>query len=89
MRSTTRTASTKVLRELDHRNVDGIDVRLLWVPDTNRVAIAVADERSGELVGFYVDSADALDAFHNPYAYAEDHRSMTPAEIAGHLGRTP
>jgi hypothetical protein len=57
-------------RELDHRNGDGIDVTLLWDPHTDRVSVAVIDERTGEVLTFGVDSAEALAAFHHPYAYA-------------------
>ena len=54
-------------RELDHRNGDGIDVRLLWDPATNRVVVAVADELGGFRIT--VDATDALDAIRHPYAY--------------------
>lgn len=57
-------------RELAQRTNDGINVRLLWRPDTNRVAIALEDERSGQFLWFEVDGADALAAFRHPYAYA-------------------
>jgi hypothetical protein len=57
------------VRELDQRSNDGIEVTLLWSPTTNRLLIAVADERSGESFTLDVDAADALDAFHHPYAY--------------------
>jgi len=57
------------VRELDHRNSDGIDVRLLWNSRTDRVSIAVEDERSGEAFVLDVPSADARDAFEHPYAY--------------------
>jgi YD repeat-containing protein len=57
-------------RELDHRDNDGIDVRLLWHPASDRVSIAIVDERSGESMAFEIDPADALAAFHHPFAYA-------------------
>ena len=57
-------------RELDHRSNDGIDVTLLWSSRTNRVWIAVEDDRHGESFEIDVDAADALDAFRHPYAYA-------------------
>jgi hypothetical protein len=57
------------LRELDHRYNEGIDVRLLWNPATNRVTVSVQDERLGESIVLDADGADALDAFHHPYAY--------------------
>jgi hypothetical protein len=57
-------------RELDRRKNDGIDVSLLWNSRTNRVSVAVADERSGESFEFEIDSADARAAFHHPFAHA-------------------
>jgi hypothetical protein len=59
------------IRELDRRTGDGIDVRLLWNSVTDRVLVAVADERSGDSFELRVTGADALDAFHHPYAYAD------------------
>jgi hypothetical protein len=62
------------IRELDHRTTDRTQVSLLWNPGTNRVTVAVEDERSGEAFEFGVDAAQALAAFHHPYAYASrDH----------------
>jgi hypothetical protein len=57
--------------ELDRRSGDGIDVTLLWNARTNRVFVAVADERRGASFRVDVDAAHALDAFHHPYAYAD------------------
>jgi hypothetical protein len=57
-------------RELDHRSNDGIDVTLFWSPRTNRLWVAVTDERDDDSFEIDVDPADALDAFHHPYAYA-------------------
>lgn len=58
------------VRELDHRVNDGIDVKLLWSAQTDRVWIDVRDDRSGESFRLQVDPDDALAAFHHPYAYA-------------------
>jgi len=58
------------IRELDHRTGDGIDVTLLWYPETSRVSVAVVDVRSGEAFELTVPPADALEAFRHPYAYA-------------------
>jgi hypothetical protein len=58
------------LRELDHRSSDGIDVRLLWDPQTNRASVAVTEEQTGSVLTFPVDGAEALTAFRDPYAYA-------------------
>jgi hypothetical protein len=56
-------------RELDHRSNDGIDVTLLWSPNTNRVWVALDDARTEEHFELDIDPADALDAFQHPYAY--------------------
>ncbi len=58
-------------RELDRRSNDGIDVTLLWEPRTNRVLVAVVDERGDESFELEVDPANALDAFRHPYAYVD------------------
>ena len=52
-------------KELAYRQNDGIDVRLLWNSHTDRVSIAVEDERSGESFEFEIDSGDASAAFHH------------------------
>jgi hypothetical protein len=67
---TMSTTAQPEVRELDRRTNDGIDVRLLWNPRRNRVSVAVKDERSGESFEFEVDSANALAAFHHPFAQA-------------------
>ena len=58
------------IRELDRRSAHGIDVALLWEPRTNRILVAVSDERTDERLHLRVDAAHALDAFRHPYAYA-------------------
>ena len=61
-------------RELDRRSNDGIDVTLLWSPQTNRVWISVVDEKRGDAFEQDVHPALALDAFQHPYAYANRDR---------------
>ena len=58
------------VHELARRTNDGIEVRLLWNSQTDRVSVTVQDERSGEGFELQVDSTDALEAFHHPYVYA-------------------
>jgi hypothetical protein len=58
------------VRELARRTSDGIEVRLLWNSQTDRVSVTVQDERSGESFELEVDSADALAAYRHPYTYA-------------------
>ncbi len=73
------TTSEAAVRELDHRLTDGIDVRLLWNPRTDRVLVAVEDQRTGEYFELGVPGTDALEAFHHPYAYSRrgDHDDYT------------
>jgi len=65
------------VRELDHRERDGLEVWLLWDPDSNGVAVAVAHDRSGEAFVFKVDGPDALAAFRHPFIYAETLSSLS------------
>ena len=58
-------------RELDHRTNDGIDVTLFWSPQSNRLWVAVYDERHDDSFEIEVDPSEALDAFHHPYVYAD------------------
>jgi hypothetical protein len=57
-----------MIRELDHRRSDGIDVTLLWNVRTNSVFVSVVDERYDNGFQFRVRASDALDAFRHPYA---------------------
>jgi hypothetical protein len=57
------------IRELDHRESDGIAVTLLWYADSDRVAVRVVDRRTDEEFELEVTAGDALDAFHHPFAY--------------------
>jgi hypothetical protein len=63
------TFSEAQLRELDHRTGHGIEVSLLWDPDSDRVLLAVEDHRREESIRLEVRAADALHAFHHPYVY--------------------
>jgi hypothetical protein len=66
------TATTHLMRELDHRTTDGIDVRLLWNEHDGRVVVAVADRKTDE--SFTVEvlkGENPLNVFHHPYAYAD------------------
>jgi hypothetical protein len=65
----TDTTSEIGIRELDRRQSDGIDVRLLWDSRTDTIIVAVEDEKTEESFEVEVDAADALDAFRHPYAY--------------------
>jgi hypothetical protein len=62
-------SSAHRIRELDQRSSDGVEVTLLWDSAADRVFIAVEDKRRETSFQLEVDPADALDAFHHPYAY--------------------
>jgi hypothetical protein len=67
----TLSSVTTVLRELDHRRTDGIDVWLLWREDDGQVVVSVADGKTGDRFTIEVrDDDKPLDVFHHPYAYA-------------------
>jgi hypothetical protein len=61
---------SKRTRELDRRSGDGLDVALLWQPETNRVSVSVFDAKTGDDFQLEVDAAEAIDAFHHPFPYA-------------------
>jgi hypothetical protein len=57
-------------KELAARESDGVAVSLLWSRSADRVRVVVTDARLGTDLDFDVAGADALAAFHHPYAYA-------------------
>jgi hypothetical protein len=62
---------TTTVRELAHRRNDGLDIRLLWDPATDRVSVALQDGKTGDGFEVEVGSGErALDVFHHPFAYA-------------------
>lgn len=71
-----------VIRELDHRRNDGIDVRLLWSETDGQITVAVHDAKTGETFEIEVEGRDALDAFHHPYAHAAFH-GISCRRVAG------
>jgi hypothetical protein len=63
--------TTPLIRELDTRTGDGLEVRLLWRPHDDAVLVAVADSRSGETFAIELREGDEpLHVFHHPFAYA-------------------
>jgi hypothetical protein len=73
-----------MLRELDHRTNDRIDVWLLWSEDDRKVYVAVADDRTGDRFSIEVrEGENALEVFHHPYAYAAYYGIDTSAESDG------
>ena len=76
----TNSTPDNATRELDRRTSDGINVRLLWNSVADEVVLAVHDTRSDESFEVRVEPADALLAFHHPFAYA--HHRPTGQSIA-------
>jgi len=66
------TTLKRTVRELDRRTNDGFEVRLLWNSLTDSVSLSVDDTRYGESFELDVAPADALDAFHHPFAYTSN-----------------
>jgi hypothetical protein len=56
--------------ELAQREGDGIEVTLVWYAETGRIAVRVADTRTGDRFELRVAHDRALDAFNHPFAYA-------------------
>jgi hypothetical protein len=68
------TVTAELIRELDHRSSDSIDVRLLWREHDGRVLVEVSDAKTGEEFTIEVREGErALDVFHHPFAYADLH----------------
>jgi len=57
-------------RELASRESDGLAVTLLWNPATDAVKVGVADSRLDHDFELHIAGADALAAFHHPFAFA-------------------
>jgi antirestriction protein ArdC len=71
--------STTPMRELDHRQSDGIDVRLLWSQGDNKVHVAVSDRKTGESFVVEVrEGESAAQIFQHPFAYADRGVPATP-----------
>jgi hypothetical protein len=64
------TAAYDRFEELDHRSADGIEVSLIWSPQSGLLSVFVTDEKTGELFELAVDAGKARDVFEHPFAYA-------------------
>ena len=71
---TTHTAPVAIddWRELAGREGDGLEISLLWSKAADRVKVTVADSRLDESFELDIAGAEALAAFHHPFAYAAD-----------------
>ena len=63
--------TTTLIRELDRRTGDGLEVRLLWRPHDNVVLVAVADSRGEDFAIQVQDGEQPMHVFHHPFAYAD------------------
>jgi hypothetical protein len=63
-------SSASSSQELDRRVSDGLEVTLLWNPQTKRLTIEVYDDLAAQMFEFDVPPDCADDAFRHPYAYA-------------------
>ena len=59
------------LKELAHRNQNGLEVTLLWDSHSNEVSVEIFDQLDDSGFRLPVAGHLALDAFHHPYAYAQ------------------
>ena len=77
---TMRTDPNPGIRELDQRINDGIDVRLLWNSVTDRISVAVEDQRTGEffelprLLPFNDGPRSKMPAGHESHQTGRNHR---------------
>jgi len=55
--------------ELADRANDGLDIRLYWNRGDGRVKVAVTRIHTGRVAELRVEPADAMTAFHHPFAY--------------------
>lgn len=65
-------------RELARREGDGLEITLLWSESTDRVKVAVLDQRFDALFEINIDGADALSAFEHPFAFIATGKTSRP-----------
>jgi hypothetical protein len=68
-------------RELASRDGDGLEISLLWSKAADQVKVTVADSRLDESFELDIAGAEALAAFHHPFAYAADRGLGFGAEL--------
>jgi hypothetical protein len=71
--------SSSTRRELSRRTSGGLEVVLYWCDRPSAVTLSVTDAGTGEIFEIEVPGADALDAFHHPFAYLNGPRVPLPA----------
>lgn len=71
------------VRELDSRFSDGLQVKLLWCEDDDRLWVSVLDTKTRDAFCVEVGEGERpLDVFHHPFAYASSHRIVTVSQLA-------
>lgn len=59
------------LKELNFRAGDGIEVSLLWSPESGQLAVVVVDQAGGEEFAMEVEPSEAAEVFKHPFAYLD------------------
>lgn len=67
------------VEELAVRGTDGLVVSLLWSRSDDELTVVVTDVRLGESFEVAVGSANPLQVFYHPYAYATSPARDSPA----------
>lgn len=71
---TTSARTNSRFEELDHREIGGIDVALLWNRADDSLSVMVVDTKTDEQLELRVEGHEAMDVFRHPFAYASSHR---------------
>jgi hypothetical protein len=66
----TTTTVNGSLRELAHRENDGVEVTLYWNQRSDALVVSVLDARTGDFFELEAPRESALDVFYHPYWYA-------------------
>jgi hypothetical protein len=76
------TTPLPLLRELDQRVSDGIEVSLLWNQENDELIVAVLDTKLGDAFDVRVHEDErATDVFRHPYFYAAAHGAREPRRV--------
>lgn len=82
-------ATTEDWIDLADRRNDGLEITLLWSRSTGRVKVTVDQAHTGRHGELEVPAADALVAFHHPFAYTMSSRTRTAARRSTALELAP
>ena len=79
---TTTLVSADDWRELASRENHGLAVSILWSKTADQVKLTIVDSTYGEEFELPVPGADALEAFHHPFAYLANRGRGTAARAS-------